>query len=37
MTVAQLERTMPLAEYHQWRAFIVYEAAMRDMKGGSSG
>ncbi len=33
MTVREMDETMPLAEYHQWRAFLSYEAAMRKLNG----
>lgn len=30
MTVAELNATMGADEFHQWRAFLVYRAAMQE-------
>ncbi len=30
MTLGDLA-DMPMAEYHQWRAFLVYEASLREL------
>ncbi len=32
LTLGDLD-AMPMSEYHQWRAFLSYEAAMREMAG----
>jgi hypothetical protein len=30
MTVAELRQRMPNNEYHQWRAYLTYKAAMQE-------
>jgi hypothetical protein len=33
MTIMELDATMPLDEYHKWRAFLSHEQAMRKLHG----